>query len=505
MNRLDSGVQKMLRVSLKRLAAKVWGRKLLQVAAAVCVGLITTTHATSVSAGWPHHARNVGLWHTPISSVGQCYPRPVISHPAPYNCNPGFYIRRNACDYRWSFNYNNYCAPRTWCHSYRPYYSCRPACLPYFPSYYCDTTYYYGAYPVWYGNGIFFGVGGGQWNMWNGVPVAQPIGIPFAGRAIPQRQVLAQNQIQGVARNVANQAALHEMLEEALAIDARANQALRNSSADLRNYYRDRAGEGSVVSIDTPRSAIVGGSLEDRLAQTRAIMANTYNNSAASSNVTPSSYVDNRSDMVRAASRLTQTRSDTSPQPRTTTTNSAVSKIVDGDIAFAKGYYHTAEIYYRQAGRDNIELRKDAGVRLACSQFARGDYLKAAQTFRWVNEQETAIDIGDDAAEGQNPVLSQWKSGLPKQQLSRLFTDRIALDQHLNRLANQALTTENNGTELWLLGVLMGLDGDDNKSELFLTQAAQSTGDFANTAKFLVDSGRDHARLQLAAQSHRSP
>jgi hypothetical protein len=95
--------------------------------------------------------------------------------------------------------------------------------------------------------------------------------------------------------------------------------------------------------------------------------------------------------------------------------------------------------------------------------------------------------------------------GLPKQQLAELFANRVALEQHLNLLADQALQKESNDTELWLLGVLMGLDGDHTKSELFLTQASQSTGAFATTAKFLVDSGRDQTRLQLAAQSLRSP
>jgi hypothetical protein len=481
----------MVRQSLKVLSRKLgWSRKHFWISAAVCVGLFAFAQPNEASAGWPHHGRNVGLWHTPISSVGQCYPRPVISHPAPYRCNPGFYIRRDACDYRWSFNYNRYCAPRGWCNNYRSFYDCRPACLPVFPSYYCPPTYYYGAYPVWYSNGIFLGVGGNQ--------------------------VFAQNQIQVAARNAAPPAAFNGMLQQALALNARANQAQRFNQAqqfnqaqpantDLRNYYRDRAGEGSVVSIDTPRSMIPNNSLEDRLAQTRSIMSNTYNSSAGISNISRSSYTTDRSDLVAATSRLNQYRSDTSPQLSTPTPRSAVSRMVDGDIAFSKGYYHTAEIYYRQVGRDSIELKKDAAVRLACSQFARGDYLKAAQTFRWVNEQETVIDIGSSESDDSNPILSQWKSGLPKQQLAKLFTNRVVLEQHLNRLADRALQTENNGTELWLLGVLMGLDGDDNKSELFLTQASQTTGDFANTAKFLVDSGRDQASLQLAAQSHRSP
>jgi hypothetical protein len=343
---------------------------------------------------------------------------------------------------------------------------------------------------VWYSNGIFLGVAGNQ--------------------------AFAQNQIQIAARNAAPRAAANDMLQQALALDARANQALRFNQAqrfnqvqrantDLRNYYSDRAGEGSVVSIDTPRSMIPGNSIEDRIAQTRSIMSNTYNSSAGTSNVSRSSYTTDRNDLVAAASRLNPYRSDTSPQPSSPTPRSAVSRMVDGDIAFSKGYYHTAEIYYRQVGRDSIELKKDAAVRLACSQFARGDYLKAAQTFRWVNEQETVIDIGSSESDDSNPILSQWKSGLPKQELAKLFTSRVVLEQHLNRLADRALQTENNGTELWLLGVLMGLDGDDNKSELFLTQASQATGDFANTAKFLVDSGRDQASLQLAAQSHRSP
>lgn len=491
----------MVPLSLTGLSSKLSG-----ISKLVCAGLFILAQSNFASAGWPHHSRNVGLWHTPISSVGQCYPRPVISHPAPYRCNPGFYIRRDACDYRWSFNYNNYCAPRTWCHSYRPYYNCRPACLPYFPSYYCDTTYYYGAYPVWYGNGIFFGVGGGQWNTWNGVPVAQPIGIPFAGGAGQLRRPLAANQVQGLARNGVAQATVNEMLQQALALDARANRNLNNTSADLRNYYRDRAGEGGVVSIDTPRSMIAGSSLEDRLAQTRSIMANTYNGGSASfNNVGRASYSSDRNSVLMAANRLSTSRSDTSPQPRAITPRSAVSKMVDGDIAFAKGYYHTAEIYYRQVGRESIELKKDAAIRLACSQFARGDYLKAAQTFRWVNEQETIIDSVETSSDNSNPILSQWKNGLPKQQLDKLFSSRLVLEQHLNRLADRALKTDSNGTELWLLGVLMGLDGDNQKSELFLTQASQSTGDFANTAKFLVDSGRDQARLQLAAQSLRSP
>lgn len=467
----------MVRQSLKILSGKLcWLMS--------CIGLLTLCLASDATAGWPHHGRNIGLWHTPISSVGQCYPRPVINHPAPYRCNPGFYIRRDACDYRWSFNYNRYCAPRGWCHDYRSFYNCRPACLPVFPSYYCPPNYFYGAYPVWYSNGIFLGVGGNQ--------------------------VFAQNQIQIAARNAAPPAALNNMLQQALALDARANQALRanqaqRANADLRNYYRDRAGEGSIVSIDTPRSMIPNSSIEDRLAQTRSIMSKTYGSSAGISNVSRSSYTTDRGDLVAATNRLNQYRSDTSPQPISPTPRSAVSKMVDGDIAFSKGHYHTAEIYYRQVGRDSIELKKDAAVRLACSQFARGDYLKAAQTFRWVNEQETVIDIGSKESNASNPILAQWKNGLPKQQLAKLFTNRVVLEQHLNRLADRALQTENNGTELWLLGVLMGLDGDHNKSELFLAQASQTTGDFADTAKFLVNSGRDQSSLQLAAQSHRSP
>ena len=460
----------MVRQSLKILSGKLcW--------LVASVGLLTLGLTSDATAGWPHHGRNVGLWHTPISSVGQCYPRSVISYPAPYRCNPGFYLRRDACDYRWSFNYNRYCAPRGWCHDYRSFYDCRPACLPVFPSYYCPPTYYYGAYPMWYSNGIFLGVG---------------------------NQAFAQNQIQYAARNAAPPAALNNMLQQALALDARANQ-LRPANTALRNYYRDRAGEESVVSIDTPRSLIQSNPIEDRLAQTRSIMSKTYNSSAGISNVSRSSYTTDRSDLVAATNRLNQYRSNTSTQTISPTPRSAVSKMVDGDIAFSKGHYHTAEIYYRQVGRDSIELKKDAAIRLACSQFARGDYLKAAQTFRWVNEQETVIEIGSKESDDSNPILAQWKSGLPKQQLARLFADRVVLEQHLNRLADRALQTENNGTELWLLGVLMGLDGDDNKSELFLAQASQTTGDFANTAKFLVNSGRDQSSLQLAAQSHRSP
>jgi len=81
---------------------------------AVGLGLLApTTLPNHASAGWPHHARQVVLWHTPISSVGQCYPRPVISHPATFRCNSGFYVRRDACDYRWSYSSNRLCAPRT--------------------------------------------------------------------------------------------------------------------------------------------------------------------------------------------------------------------------------------------------------------------------------------------------------------------------------------------------------------------------------------------------------
>jgi hypothetical protein len=268
-----------------------------------------------------------------------------------------------------------------------------------------------------------------------------------------------------------------------------------------------------MFSIDAPRSTIAGNSLEDRLAQTRAIMSKTYGGSASISNISRSSISTDRSDLVSATNRLSQYRSDASkPVPTTTAryatrspVRSATSRMVDGDMAFAKGHYHTAEIYYRQVGRDSIELKKDAAIRLACSQFARGDYLKAAQTFRWVNEQETIIDNNHPATDGANPVVYQWKMGLPKQQLAELFANRVALEQHLNLLADQALQKESNDTELWLLGVLMGLDGDHTKSELFLTQASQSTGAFATTAKFLVDSGRDQTRLQLAAQSLRSP
>ena len=150
-------------------------------------------------------------------------------------------------------------------------------------------------------------------------------------------------------------------------------------------------------------------------------------------------------------------------------------------------------------------MRKDAAIRLACSQFARGDYLKAAQTLRWVNQQPTIIDANATATESVNPVLAHWKESLPQQQLASLFASPMLLEQHLNRLAEKALAQEDNGTELWLLGVLMGLQGDDSKSELFLTQASQSPGEFADTAKFLVDSARDQSRLKLAAQTYRSP
>ena len=444
----------MVRLSLKFVSSKVACLKVSGFLAAVGLGLLTLTLPNQASAGWPHHARQVGLWHTPISSVGQCYPRPMISHPAPYRCNSGFYVRRDACDYRWSFSSNRFCAPRTWGYSYRSYYDCAPICLPYYPAYYCPPAYYYGAYPVWYGNGIFFGVA-------NSRPIApNPIqGLP----------------IQGLVRNGAR--------------------------------------ELDLLAIDAPRSTIAGNSLEDRLAQTRAILSKTYGGNANISNISRSAITANRSDLVTATNRLSQFRRDAaSPLPTTTarsatrtTAGSPTSKMFDGDMAFAKGHYHTAEIYYRQAGRDSIELKKDAAIRLACSQFARGDYLKAAQTFRWVNEQETIIEKNYQSIKGANPVVYQWKMGLPKQQLAELFANQFALEQHLNRLADQALQKESNDTELWLLGVLMGLDGDHKKSELFLTRASQSTGAFATTAKFLVDSGRDQMRLQLAAQSLRSP
>ena len=453
------------------------------------LGLLSVGFVSHVAASWPHglsHSRNVGLWHTPISSVGQCYPRPVISHPAPFRCNPGFYIRRDACDYRWSFNYNRYCPPRP---------VCRPNCYPYygFNSFYCPPTPYYGVYPVWYSSGISFGVQGGQWNMWNGGIVAQPIGIPLAARAAQPQALRAQN--------VNAQAVIDALLEEAMLVDARADAALRQNVPRITDFDADRIGQGrGVVDLNRSRSTALPTSLEDRLAQTREIMSRTY--SSANS---PVSFAGDRVELIEATERLAQSGRDTTPQARRNLGTVTPSKMSDGDIAFRKGYYHTAEIYYRQAGRDKIELRKEAAIRLACSQFARGDYLKAAQTLRWVNQQPTIIDANATATESVNPVLAHWKESLPQQQLASLFASPMLLEQHLNRLAEKALAQEDNGTELWLLGVLMGLQGDDSKSELFLTQASQSPGEFADTAKFLVDSARDQSRLKLAAQTYRSP
>jgi len=182
---------------------------------------------------------------------------------------------------------------------------------------------------------------------------------------------------------------------------------------------------------------------------------------------------------------------------------SATNRMDDGDNALRQGSYHTAEIWFRQAGREQPHRKQEAALKIAASQFAQGDFDRAAITLRWLAEQ-TAAQAGD--TNNTENLVTQWSQELSGEPLSMLFSDAVAYERKLNQLAQLALDQEQNDSELWLLGIIVGLDGQADRSKLFLTQAASVGGEFSLTAAFALNPSQpNQSRLRLAAQTLRSP
>jgi tetratricopeptide (TPR) repeat protein len=128
-----------------------------------------------------------------------------------------------------------------------------------------------------------------------------------------------------------------------------------------------------------------------------------------------------------------------------------------GDTRFAKQEFHTARQYYRSAIETAPDL-VDAYVREGFALIAVNQYRTATRALK------IAIELDPDYV----------KSGF---RLDDLYRDNgLAKGAHLESVANKALRTPDDADLLFLVGMMLYVDGEHERAYKFLGKAAQLGG-----------------------------
>ena len=423
--------------------------------------------------GFNNYGRNVVAWNVSYRNVGLCY-------------TPSWYGYRSI--------------------SYYPYYVNSPYCWPYG---------YYNYLPAWHTTGFYFSVN--QANL-NPVGVQPAWQLPAGGVGVLQVNQLQAANAQRLAANGAGQGRGGLPLAAAARKIRLPATNLNSVSNSIPNVY--------LPEERLPNSAaqLAPDSLDNRLAQTRAILQRIHQRQAEPLNVSAQRILaDARGQIASrtppAPANFSRQLSSVETLERPSPTMVSPSYLERGDEAFALGNFRTAEIWYKQAGREpkgsssfgqklTSSQRQQAAVRLATAQFASGNFPQAAQTFRWILEQNPDTPTPNSStAIGSASKLERWAKSLPGENVAGLYGQQKDLDTQLDRLAQVALDKPSRNTEeLWLLGVLVGLKGSSEKSDLFLRQAASWDGLYATAALQMLEKNIEpQSQLRLAAQPSRSP
>jgi tetratricopeptide (TPR) repeat protein len=476
--------------------------------ALMCVG------ADSVQAFWPHgHHRPFhhgpfhhghwghGHWQAPIRFSNHCFPANYWG----FNT-----YGRNVV--AWNVSYRNVglCYTPSWYGyrsvSYFPYYVNSPYCWPYG---------YYNYLPAWHTTGFYFSVNQANLNP----VVAQPAWqLPASGVGVLQANRLQAANAQRLVANGAGQGRGGLPLAAA-ALGTRLPAAASNfGSNSIPNVYLPEE------RLSISAAQLTPDSLDNRLAQTRAILQRIHQRQAEPLNVSAEriladarGQIASRTPPAPANFSRQSDRFETLERPSPATVSP--SYLDRGDEAFALGNFRTAEIWYKQAGRQptasntldrklTSSQRQQAAIRLATAQFASGNFPQAAQTFRWILEQNPDSPTPKSGtALASASKLERWAKSLPGENLAGLYGQPEELDTQLDRLAQVALDKPARNTEeLWLLGVLVGLKGSSEKSDLFLRQAASGDGLYATAALQMLEKNiESQSQLRLVAQPSRSP
>lgn len=487
-------------------------REMIRASAFVTIlsGALMCVSTDSAQAFWPHgnhhHSFHHGHWHAPIRFSNPCFPTNYWG----FNT-----YGRNVI--AWNVSYRNIglCYTPSWYGyrsiSYYPYYVNSPYCWPY-------GYYNYG--PAWHTTGFYFSVNQANLNPAGLQPAWQ---LPVGGVGVLQANQLQVNRLraanpQPLAANGAGQGRGGQPLTAGGLGTRLPNSAFNSKLNSIPNVYLPEE------RLPISAAQIAPDSLDNRLAQTRAILQRINQRQAEPLNVSAARLLaDARG---QNALRIPPAPGNFSRQSNRFETlelpspaAASPSYLERGDEAFSLGNFRTAEIWYKQAGRETAgsnnsgrkltsSQRQQAAVRLATAQFASGDFSQAAQTFRWILEQNPASPTPNSStAIGSASKLERWAKSLPGENVAGLYGQQKDLDTQLDRLAQVALDNPNRNTEeLWLLGVLVGLKGSSEKSELFLRQAASGEGLYATAASQMLEKNIEpQSQLRLAAQPSRSP
>ncbi len=472
-------------------------------------GALMCVSTDSAQAFWPHgHHRplhhghwNHGHWHAPIRFSNHCFPTNYWGF-----SNYG----RNVV--AWNISYRNVglCYAPSWYGyrsiSYYPYYVNSPYCWPYG---------YYNYVPAWHTTGFYFSVNQANVNPAGLQPAWQ---LPVGGVGVLQANRLQVANPQRLTANGAGQGRVGLPLAAATG-GTRLPAATSNfSSNSIPNVYLPEE------RLPPSAAQLAPDSLDNRLAQTRAILQRIHQRQAEPLNVSAARLLadargQNALRMPPAPGNFSWRSHRVETLERPSPAAVSPSYLERGDEAFALGNFRTAEIWYKQAGREPVESnisgrkltgsqRQQAAVRLATAQFASGNFSQAAQTFRWILEQNPDSPTPKSGtAIGPASKLERWSKSLPGENVAGLYGQQKDLDTQLDRLAQVALDNPTQNTEeLWLLGVLVGLKGSSEKSDLFLRQAASGNGLYATAALQMLEKNiESQSQLRLAAQPSRSP